>query len=162
MKKLIASAVLLTLNVGWAGAPVLFSLEIKDAPVENGKAMTWTFREIERRPTSSVVEVVTETGGSISGFTFLIRGMCGVTKARGEQFFTAGEISGSPMRIEVIFQKTAPDPASFGRLDPGWQKVFSMAECDLVESMGKEPDAARPSTETPQSRSTPNASTPIA
>jgi hypothetical protein len=93
----------------------LFSLEIKDAPVENGKAMTWTFHEIERRPASSIVEVVTETGGSISGFTFLIRGMCGVAKARGEQFFTAKELSRSPVRVEVLFQKTAPDPASFGQ-----------------------------------------------
>ena len=135
VKMLISSVVLLALNVGWAAAPELFSLEIKDAPVENGKAMTWTFHEIERRPTSSIIEVVTETGASISGFTFLIRGMCGMAKARGEQFFTAKELSRSPVRIEVLFQKTAPDPASLGRLDPGEQKVFSMAECDMVESM---------------------------
>jgi hypothetical protein len=141
MKILVASTVSLTLNLCWAATPELYVLEMKNTLAENGSVVTRTFREVERRPTSSVVDVVTETGNSVSSFTFVLRGMCGVTRARGEQYFTSKTLSGSPMRIEIVFQKSAPDPASFGRLEPepGKEKVFSMAECDLLESLARRP-----------------------
>jgi hypothetical protein len=137
MKKLIASAVSVAfVSLCWAATPELYVLEMKDARADDGSVVTRTFREVERRSTSSIVDLVTETGSSVSSFAFVLRGMCGVARARGEQYFTGRTLSRSPIRMEIIFQNTAPDPASFGRLEsePGKEKVFSMAECDLLES----------------------------
>jgi hypothetical protein len=137
MKRLFASAVSVAfVNLCWAATLELYALEMNDALADDGRVVTRTFREVERRPTSSIVDLVTEAGSSVSSFTFVLRGMCGVARARGEQYFTGRTLSRSPIRMEITFQKSAPDPASFGRLEPepGKEKVFSMAECDVLDS----------------------------
>ncbi len=141
MKKIVASAVSVALTVSLAATPDLYTLEVRNAVADNGDIVTRTFHEIERRPTSSIAEVVTDAGSSISGFEFLLRGVCGVAKARGERYFTFRPISRSPMRMEIIFLKSAPDPRSFGRLEPG-KEALTTAECDLIDGASRAPRAA--------------------
>lgn len=133
MKRTLASWILLAAATGMAATPELFTLTVQDAPVENGKVLTATFREIERKPDASIVEIQWKSGGSVSSSMFVMRGMCGVARARGEQFFTSRPVPESPGRMEVTFPRTGPAPDRFGPLMPGEATVFSMAQCDLLK-----------------------------
>jgi hypothetical protein len=132
MRHLVA-AVLSTLlpTVALAQAsPELYQLGVKDIPVENGKTLEMTFRELERQGDSSTVEIDFVSGGSVSSSMFALRGMCGVSRARGEQYFRATQVS----RKLPIFRMTFPKTVTEADLRPahGADKVFTRDECALL------------------------------
>jgi hypothetical protein len=116
-----------------AEEPSLYQTTVEDAPSKEGKPVTFTFKEIERTPTTSTVELSALVGGSVSGPMLMVKCMCGLTRARGEQFFTAVPLSRDPIRMKVTFPKTGPAPDQFGPLKPGEPAVFSIAQCDLLK-----------------------------
>ena len=134
----IAIALTLCFVVAAAQEPSLYQLTVEDVPTGNGK-QTVTFKEIERTPTTSIVELSALAGGSVSGPLLIVRYMCGLTRARGEQFFTSRTVSFNPVRMEVTFPKSGPAPAdvrdpNYARtLKPGEPIVFTMAQCDLLK-----------------------------
>ncbi len=111
--------------------PELFQLSVKDVPVENGKTLEMKFEEIERNTEFSTVEITFVSGGSVSSSMFVVRGMCGVAKARGAQYFRANKLSKHPWRYRMTF----PASASPIELNPprGADKVFSQAECSMLK-----------------------------
>ena len=111
--------------------PELFQLSVKDVLVENGKKLEMKFEEIERNAEFSTVEIKFVSGGSVSSSMFVVRGMCGVAKARGAQYFRANEVSKDPWRYRMTF----PASASPAELNPpkAADKVFSQAECSMLK-----------------------------
>ena len=140
--KITVMAVALTLCsiVAAAQDPSLYQLtvEVDDVRTRGGK-QTVTFKEIERTPTKSMVELSALAGGSVSGPMLIVRCICGLTRARGEQFFTSRPVSSNPFRMEVTFPKSGPsladvsDPNYARTVKPGEPIVFSMAQCDLMK-----------------------------
>jgi len=140
----IAIALTLCSVVAAAQEPSLYQFTVEDVPTGNGK-QTVTFKEIERTPTTSIVELSALAGGSVSGPMLIVRCMCGLARARGEQFFSlpapeAGAraprtVSLNPVRMEVTFPKSGPasTPADVRDPKPGEPIVFSMAQCDLLK-----------------------------
>jgi hypothetical protein len=116
-----------------AEEPSLYKATVEDAPSKDGKPVIFTFKEIERTPTSSIVELSTLVGGSVSGPMLMVKCTCGLARARGEKFFTAVPLSRDPIRLMVTFPKTGPAPNQFGPLKPGEAAVFSVAQCDLLK-----------------------------
>jgi hypothetical protein len=126
MLKIIALAlvlpILLTPASAQADAPPLFHLAVADAPVENGKVLNMQFQEEARTPEASTVLVTRHSGGSVSSSMFVLRGMCGLARARGKQLFAAEPVPGDRSRFTVLFPDTAPAKG----------KVFTMAQCELM------------------------------
>ena len=110
--------------------PELFQLSVKDVPVENGKKLEMKFEEIERNAEYSTVQITFVSGGSVSSSMFVIRGMCGVTKARGAEYFRASAVSEHPWHYRITF----PVSASAAELSPpkAADKVWSRAECSML------------------------------
>ena len=106
----------------------LFELSVVDVPAENGKRLNMSLREIERQPDYSLVEVEFKSGGSVSSSMFVVRGMCGLAKARDEKFLQVKEISRGPTRYHVTFPKTPADEELKGPK----KSVFSSDECALI------------------------------
>lgn len=100
----------------------LFHLEVKDAPAENGKALNMEFSETARTDGSSTVLVMRKSGGSVSSSMFVLRGMCGLARAREKQNFLPQAVPGEPGGYIVTFPDTAPPK----------DKGFSMAQCNLM------------------------------
>jgi len=126
-------AVVLTLSCSICLAqttPELVELNVKDVPVENGKKLKMKFEETERNAEFSTVQITFVSGGSVSSSMFVLRGMCAVAKARGEQYFLASEVSKDPWRYRIAF----PASASPEELRPANRadKVFSRAECSML------------------------------
>ena len=136
--KLTVTAIVLTLCsvVAAAQEPSLYQVTVEVEDVRTGKQAI-TFKEIERTPTTSMVELSALVGGSVSGPMLIVRFMCGLTRTRGEQFFTSRPVSSNPVRMEVTFPKSGPAPADLAdyikALKPGEPIVFSMAQCDLMK-----------------------------
>jgi hypothetical protein len=142
--KFTATALALMLCTAMAAAqePSLFQLSLETAS-RDGKPVTVTFKEIARTPTSSTVEFSEIAGGSVSGPMLMMKCICGLTRARGEQFFSlppeppastrAKPVSGSPVRMEVTFPTSGPAVADPRQLKPGEPIVFSMTQCDLLK-----------------------------
>jgi len=124
MQRLFALAICMTFVSLAAAAetPALFHMSVKDVPVENGKMLDMAFHEIAREPDSSTVHVVRRSGGSVSSSMFIVRGMCGVARSRGERFFQSERIEGEAERYLVTFPKTEPSPGT----------AFTMTQCDLM------------------------------
>jgi len=122
MKRIIAPVflALLTPMLAQAADPPLFHLAVKDVPVENGKLLDIEFNEVERTPDSSTVQIVRRAGGSVSSSMFVVRGMCGLARARGQQY-VAGERVDKEHMI-VTFLKAPPER----------DKGFTMAQCELL------------------------------
>ena len=129
-KETIAAVSMLSCSVCLAQAVELFHLNVKDVPVENGKRLEMKFEEIDRSAHFSTVEITLVSGGSVSSSMFVLRGMCGLARARGEQFFRANQVSKAPMRYQVTFLGTAT-PAELRPANAA-DKVFSRAECSLL------------------------------
>jgi len=100
----------------------LFHLEVRDAPAENGKVLNMEFSEIARLDASSSVLVTRKSGGSVSSSMFVLRGMCGLARARGKQNFLPQAVAGQPGAYIVSFPDAIPPK----------DKGFSMPQCDLV------------------------------
>lgn len=105
-----------------AADPAFFHLAVKDVPVENGKILDMEFQETARGPSSSTILITRRSGGSVSTSMFIMRGMCGVARARGQQNFIVERSAGEGERYTVTFLE-AP---------LGESKGFTMAQCDLM------------------------------
>jgi hypothetical protein len=127
----VLAVLVLCCSVGVAQTtPELVQLSVRDVAVENGKSLEMTFKEIERTPEFSMVQITFVSGGSVSSSMFVIRGMCAVAKARGEQYFRASQASKDPWRYRMTFL-TSASPAEL-RPANGADKVFSRAECSML------------------------------
>ncbi|UUZ53592.1 hypothetical protein LP419_33465 [Massilia sp. H-1] len=93
-----------------------------DVPVENGKVLNMAFQEVSRTETSSSVQITRRSGGSVSSSMFILRGMCGVARARGKQFFVTERVAGESDRLTVNFPASAPESG----------KVFTLAQCEMM------------------------------
>jgi hypothetical protein len=81
-----ATALLLMLALaGCAHAPsaALVTLQAVDEPNENNKRLNASFREVQRGEHHSLIEVVVQSGGSVSSSLFHAKGFCAVMRARG-------------------------------------------------------------------------------
>lgn len=114
--------------------PALYSFAVEDRPVENGKQLNMSFRELTREIARSFVEVTRVSGGSVSSSMFIVRGMCGLMRARGEENFVSEAVpkrSEQAAQIEqyrVTFPKVAIATEPPGRK----QLAFSAAQCLLL------------------------------
>ena len=111
-----------------AADPALYSLAVQGAPVENGKTLNMSFRELKRDAEQSVVEVTRTSGGSVSSSLFVVRGMCGLMRARGEENFASEPVPKQSMQYRVSFPKVAKAKEPDGR----GQLAFSAAQCSLL------------------------------
>lgn len=100
----------------------MFELHIKDAPAENGKVLNMDFSETARTDENSTVLVTRKSGGSVSSSMFVLRGMCGLARARKKQNFLPQPVPGQPGGYIVTFPD-APPPKDKG---------FSMTQCDSI------------------------------
>lgn len=115
--------VLLMPVITQAAEPQLFSLSAPDTPVENGKMLSMTFQEVAREASTSTVEVIRRSGGSMSSSMFILRGMCGLARSRDKQYFVTEQSAGGGNRYTVTFPETPPEPG----------KGFTMAQCELLK-----------------------------
>lgn len=124
MKRIIApvALVLLIPFAAQAAEPQLFHLAVTDVPVENGKLLNMEFQEVKREEGSSTVQITLRSGGSVSSSMFILRGMCGLARSRGQQYFVTQQVVGDSKRFIVSFPETAPEPG----------KGFTMAQCELM------------------------------
>lgn len=122
MKRILAPVVLSLLASlpAQAADPALLHLAVKDVPVENGKVLDIEFTEVERTPDASTVRIVRRSGGSVSSSMFVVRGLCALARARGQQYVAAERVGKETMR--VTFPATPPEP----------EKGFTMAQCELL------------------------------
>jgi hypothetical protein len=118
----LAFLVLLTPFVTQAADPPLFHLAIADVPVENGKVLNMEFQEVAREVGTSTVQITRRSGGSVSSSMFVLRGMCGLARSRGKQYFVPEQVAGDRNRYTVTFPETPPEPG----------KGFTMAQCELL------------------------------
>jgi hypothetical protein len=101
----------------------LFHLSVHDLPVENGKVLDMEFHEIERKSDSSTVQVERKSGGSVSSSMFIVRGMCGLARARGAHYVAAN-------RIADVNDETYT--VTFPQVPPELGKGFTMEQCELL------------------------------
>ena len=69
--------------------------------------------EVERTPTTSIIEVSSSTAGSedLVSRAALV-GMCGLARQRGERYIQARQISRQPLTLEVTFPKVGSESSS--------------------------------------------------
>lgn len=101
----------------------LFRLIIPVTPVENGKILDMEFQEVAREAYSSTVRVTRRSGGSVSSSMFILRGMCGLARSRGKQYFVTEQLGRESNQYKVTFPETPPDPG----------KGFTIAQCELLQ-----------------------------
>jgi len=118
----LAFLILFTPVVTQAADPPLFRLAVADVPVENGKVLDMEFQEVAREPGASIVQITRRSGGSVSSSMFVLRGMCGLARSRGKQYFVPEQLARGSNRFTVSFPETPPEPG----------KGFTLAQCELV------------------------------
>jgi hypothetical protein len=104
----------------------LVRLIYKDDSGQNVDKVLMEFREIERTKAGSVAQVSAEAGGPVTSSLFTMRGMCAVTRSRGEKFFNTTRIASNPSRYSIIFPQTqtaAPDKGN---------RTVSLEECQAM------------------------------
>jgi hypothetical protein len=107
----------------------LVRLIYKDDSAQGGDKVLMEFRETERTKAGSVAQVSAEAGGPVTSSLFTMRGMCAITRARGEKFFSTTRIASGPSRYSIVFpqsQSATPDKASNSN------RVISLDECQLM------------------------------
>jgi len=84
--------------------------------------------EVERTPTTSIIEVTANTGAEDLVSSAALMGMCGLARQRGEKYIQARQISLQPLTLEVTFPKVGSEsstpPAS--AVAPN---IFPVASC---------------------------------
>lgn len=100
----------------------LFQLVVKELATEDRKELNLTFSEVARGEASSTVLVTRESGGSVSSSMFVLRGMCGLARARGKNNFLPTPLPEQQGGYIVTFPDTPPPK----------DKGFSIAQCDLL------------------------------
>src|SRR3990167_5291826 len=91
-----------------APGPELVRVHVADAPVAGVPKLSATFRELERQPAYSLVELAVTQGGSDSASLFALRGACAVLQAREALVVAIERISGRPALYRLSFPKEAP------------------------------------------------------
>lgn len=125
MHRMIALAlpVLLMPLAAYAADTQLFRLTIADTNVENGKVLNMEFQEVARETGTSTVQLTRRSGGSVSSSMFVLRGMCGLARSRGKQYFVIEQFAGDSNRYTVTFPEIPPEPG----------KGFTIAQCELLQ-----------------------------
>lgn len=121
MKAAVVFACLVVTTVAIRAAD-LYSQSVQNRPAENGKLLTMTVREIERTDEASLMAVELVSGGSVSSAVYIVKGMCGIMKARGEHNVVSEELKHGPARYRLTFPATV-DIKGF--------KGFTEGQCDL-------------------------------
>ncbi len=111
-----------------AETPALFELTAAQSATQNAKGLNMTLRETERAADYSLVEVTFTSGGSVSSSMFVLKGMCGVTRSRGEAFFAITEEGKSPRQYRIRFPRS-PAPEQLSGRD---NKIFALTDCALL------------------------------
>ncbi len=98
---------------------------------KGGAQVSMKFEEVDRTDAISVVEVSGISPGLDLSTGFLLNGMCGLAKARGQRYFQAKEIDSIPLTFEVRFPRTAPNSASIpvSGIAPN---VFPVSQCPAL------------------------------
>jgi len=125
MQRIIALALLTQLIplTAHAADPKLFHLAVADVPAERGKVLNMEFQEVSRETVSSTVQITFRSGGSVSSSMFILRGMCGLARARGKENFLTEQVAGDSSRFTVTFPGTPPDD----------EKGFTMKQCKQMQ-----------------------------
>lgn len=107
----------------------LVILATSGSKVENGKTLDMRFEEVERNEKSSIVVVTFNSGGSVSSSMFIMKGMCSVTRARGEKFFVSKDLGTNGSRYELTFPQSITPEQSDPLSD---NHVSSLDECSIL------------------------------
>jgi hypothetical protein len=114
-----------------AGDP-MFRTSMSWVPDSDGQQLKLAFEEVDRTDDSSIVEVsgaAKQTPSQMDRSSgFILRGMCGLAKARKQRFFQAKQIDKDPLTYEVRFLATGPASAAIP-LDAIAPNVYSVAFC---------------------------------
>ena len=114
-----------------AADTAFFRFDMSGPLGKGGTQVSMKFEEIDRSDTSSVVEVSGASPASDLSTGFLLNGMCGLAKARGQRYFQAKQIDSTPLTFEVAFPKTAP--ASVSAPPSGVApNVFPVSQCPAI------------------------------
>jgi len=107
----------------------LFSTSMHKESAAPGVRLNYsmTFTEIERGEATSIVEIV-YTPSRNPDEVDVLRGACGLMKARGEKFMlsTLRVVSREPLREEITFVKSAPEDF-WKQMAAG---IVSLTECE--------------------------------
>jgi hypothetical protein len=108
----------------------LYRLDIKETGGKKGRKLEMSFKEVERQAESSVVDITHVSGSGADSAVAILKGMCGLARARGQKYFQySAEAPGSD-RYLVSFPKTvAPSDVNPTEVR---NKVISLADCELV------------------------------
>ena len=106
----------------------LYFLSVKEESAGNGSALDMTIRELKREPDSSIVEIEYISGGNGPSYLLLVKGMCGLMRARQHTSAVSEQISERPIRFRMTFPKDAKinDSPGLPRL------VLSEANCTAL------------------------------
>lgn len=123
----IATAVLVPV-AAFAAEPQLFGFRITESSA--GKVdVTLQFKEVERTPTTSIVEMVYTPERIGVDQAQLTYGVCLLMKSRGEQFVDVKQVALSPARFEVTY------PRGVAERPLGTGGYLSAAQCQRIVSM---------------------------
>jgi hypothetical protein len=125
--KSIIACTLLTAATAVSAAPPLYRLQVAEPKGESAKPLNMVYQEISRTDEVSLVEVTYVSGASVPSSMFILRGDCGVAKARGKRYFKTVQVSKDPTRFELRFPATANEARPANIAD----KIFSREECEL-------------------------------
>lgn len=86
-----------------ADSEPLFSLSAENEPSDGGRTLTATFREIERMPDESVIQLDVQSEGGQSSLLFLARGFCGLLDARKQSIAVVEPLGEKPLKYRAHF-----------------------------------------------------------
>ena len=112
-----------------ASAPEsLYTLSVQSARSEDGTPLTMTIRETRRAPDFSIVDIEYVSGGSASSL-LLVRGLCGLMRARDHELAVAEQISEHPVEFRMTFPTSAKveEPGGLPRM------VLSESDCARIQ-----------------------------
>lgn len=92
-----------------ADSEPLFSLSAKNEPTDGGRTLTATFREIERMPDESVIQLDVQSEGGQSSMLFLARGFCGLLDARKQSLALVEPLGEKPLKYRAHFLAHLPE-----------------------------------------------------
>jgi len=110
--------------------PELVRVQVADAPVAGGPRLSASFRELERQPAYSLVELAVTQGGGDAASLFALRGACAVLLAREAVVVAIERISGRPALYRLSFPKEAPAE----QLNGPAKSAFTAQECARLPS----------------------------
>lgn len=112
-----------------SGPAPLYVLSSEGTTAEDGRPLTMTVREVERAPDFSIVDVELVAGGSAAQL-FLVRGLCGVMRAREHTVAVAEQVAERPV---VEFRMTFPASAKVEDTKGLPRLVLSEADCARLQ-----------------------------